>query len=68
MLKNCPQQKSKGNNIHNIREDTIVHNVARTIPKIYVALEDHQADHQLAMIAVEGKISKQYLSILIEIN
>ena len=40
--------------------------VARTIPRIYDALEDCQADHQSTMVEVEGKIVEQYVSILIE--
>ena len=40
--------------------------VARTIPRIFVALEGHQADHQSTMVEVEGKIAKQTISILID--
>ena len=38
--------------------------VARTIPRIYAALEDRQEDHQ----SMVGKISKQYVSILIDLG
>ena len=38
--------------------------VERTIPRIYAALEDHQEDHQSTVVEVEGKIAKQYVSIL----
>ena len=40
--------------------------VVRTIPRIYVALEDLQADHQSTVVDVEGKIAKKYVSILID--
>jgi len=38
-------------------EASIVGDVARTIPRIYVALDNRQADHQSTMIEIEGKIS-----------
>ena len=40
--------------------------VARVVPRIYVALEDHQADHQSTMVEVAGKIVEQTVSILID--
>ena len=39
--------------------------VARTIPRIYAALEDRQEYHQSIVVEFEGKIAKQYVSILI---
>ena len=38
--------------------------VARTIPRIYVALEDHLVDHQSIIVSFEGKIAKKSISIL----
>ena len=40
--------------------------VARAVPRIYAALEDHQADHQSTMVEVAGKIIEQSVSILID--
>ena len=37
--------------------------VARTIPRIYAALEDRQADNQLNVGEVEGKIVEQSISV-----
>ena len=42
--------------------------MARTIPRIYAALEDFQEDHQSNVVEVEGKIAKQYVSILIDLR
>jgi hypothetical protein len=41
---------------------------AKTIPKIYVALEDRQADHQASVVEVDGKIAKKAISILIDLG
>ena len=40
--------------------------VAREVPRIYAALEDHQADHQSTVVEVAGKIVEQSVSILID--
>jgi len=40
--------------------------VARSIPKINAALEDHQAEYQPTMIEFEGKVFDQTISILID--
>ena len=39
--------------------------VARAVPRIYAALEDHQVDHQSTVVEVAGKIVEQSVSILI---
>lgn len=39
--------------------------VARSIPKINTALEDHQAKYQPTMVEFEGKIFDQIVSVLI---
>jgi hypothetical protein len=48
------------------RGTTTVNNVPRSIPRIYVAVENRQADHQDSMVELEGIITKQPISILIE--
>ena len=40
--------------------------VAREVPRIYVALEDRQEDHQSIVVEVAGKIAEQSVSILID--
>ena len=40
--------------------------VARAVPRIYVALEDHQADHHSTVVEVAGNIVEQSVSILID--
>ena len=40
--------------------------VARAVPIIYAALEDHQADHKSTVVEVSGKIVEQSISILID--
>ena len=42
--------------------------VERVVPRIYVALEDCQADHQSTVVEVVGKIVEQSVSILIELG
>jgi len=45
-----------------------MNDVAKTIPKIYVALEDRQADHQALVVEFDkiAKIAKKAISILID--
>ena len=66
MLKNCPHWDGNVSQVHNIQGAETVGQVAMTIPRIYAALEDRQADHQSTVVEVEGKIAKQFVSILIE--
>jgi hypothetical protein len=49
-----------------MQEATTINDIARTIPRIHVALEDQQINHQASVVEVEGKISKKYVSILID--
>jgi hypothetical protein len=42
-----------------------VNDISKTIPKIYVLLEDRQVDHQASMVEVDGVITKKDISILI---
>ena len=39
-LKNCPYQNGSAKDVHNIQEDELVGEVAKTILRIYVALEE----------------------------
>ena len=40
--------------------------MARSMPKIIVALENQQANHQTSMVKIEGMIKIQPISILID--
>jgi hypothetical protein len=40
--------------------------VARSVPRIYVVVENQQADHRAFVVELEGIVSKQPISILIE--
>ena len=40
--------------------------VARVVPRIYIALEDLQEDHQSTVVEVVGNIVEQSVSILID--
>ena len=66
MLRNCSHQNGSTKKVHNIQEVETVGQVVRTIPRIYVALEDRWVDHQSTMVEVECKIAKQSISILID--
>ena len=43
-----------------------MNDVARNIPTINAALENRQAEHQSTMVEMEGKISDQSVTILID--
>ena len=68
MLRNFPHRNGNVIQFHNIQGLEIVGQVVRTIPRIYAALEDHHADHQSTVFEVEGEISKQCVSILIDLG
>jgi hypothetical protein len=40
--------------------------VARSVPQIYADLDNNQADHQASVVEIEGMISNQLVSILID--
>ena len=48
------------------REATIVNDITRNIPTINAALENRQVEHQSSMVDMEGKISDQFVTILID--
>ena len=66
MRRNCLHENGNVRQIHNIQEAETVGQVARTIPRIYAALEDCQVDQQSTVVEIEGKIAEQYVSILID--
>ena len=48
-----------------LQESSTVNGIARNIPRINVALEDHQEDHQTTMLEEESKILNIFPSLLI---
>ena len=66
MRRNCPLKNESARPAYNIQEAETMGQVARVVPRIYAALEDHQEDHQSTMVEVLGKIVEQSVSILID--
>ena len=66
MHRNCPLENEYVRKAHYIQEAKTVGQVARSIPRIYAALEDLQEDHQSTVVEAEGKIAKQYVFVLID--
>ena len=62
MRRNCPLENESARPVYNIQEAETVGQVARVVPRIYAALEDHQS----TVVEVAGKIVEQYVSILID--
>ena len=56
MHRYCPLKNESARPTYNIQEAETLGQVARTVPRIYVALEDRQADHQSTVVEVAGKI------------
>ena len=66
MHRNCPLENESARLTYNIQEAKTVGQVAKEVPRIYVALEDRQADHQSTVVEVAGNIVEQSVSILID--
>ena len=66
MCRNFPRENESARPAYNIQEAKTVGQVARAVPRIYAAMEDRQADHQLIVVQVAGKIAEQSVSILID--
>jgi hypothetical protein len=65
MYRDFPQRGDK-RIVHNIQEDDTVEDMGRSMPRIYVALDNKQVEFQSHMIEVEGKINDQPIAILID--
>ena len=61
-----PNRKKIVSNIHTIQGEMTVGDLARTMPRISAALENHRVDYQTSMVEVEGKIHQIPISILID--
>jgi hypothetical protein len=62
----CEREDPRG--LYNLESLGTVEDMVRETPRIYVALEDQEVDHQSTVIKVEGKIAKQSISILIDLG
>jgi len=49
-----------------VQEASIVNKVARSVPRIYVVVENQQANHNASVVELEGIITEQLVSILID--
>eukprot|EP00253_Pinus_taeda_P031631 PITA_31631 len=66
-IKNCPHRKGN-DQVSQVYEASIVGDVARSIPRINAALEDHQVDYQLTMVEFERKIFDRTVSVLVDLG
>jgi len=65
--KNC-LHKARTEQLSNMQEASTVKEVVRSMLKINVALDDHQAEYQHNMIECEGTIAKKSVSILFDLG
>ena len=65
--RSCPLKNQSARPTYNIQEEDTVGQVARVVPRIYVALEDCQENHHSTVVEVAGKIVEQSVSILIDL-
>jgi hypothetical protein len=66
LLRGCSHRQQNPGRVYNIQEATTVNDVARSLPQIYVALDNRQDDHQDSMMDMECMISNHHVSILID--
>jgi hypothetical protein len=68
LLREYPHRQQENRRVYNIQEATRVNYVARSVPQIYVALDNRQADHQSSAVEMEGMITNYLVSILIDLG
>ena len=68
ILRDCPYRQYNSRRNYNIQETTTINDVARSVPQIYVALDNNQDDHQASVVEIEGMISNHLVSILIDLG
>ena len=61
-----PQNQGVMPQIYSAQEAQTIGEVGQSIPRIYAALDNIQADHQASIIEMEGKLCDQVVSILID--
>ena len=66
LRRDCPHRQQNSRKVYNLQEVTIVNDVARSVPQIYAALDNNQADHQASVVELEGMISNHLVSVLID--
>jgi hypothetical protein len=68
LYQNFPLNKNTNQTVHNIHEATKVNDIARSIHKINVFLENQQVDHQSSMVEIECMLNHKLVSILIDLG
>jgi len=63
---NFPHKKHDTRKVYNVQETATVNNVAKSVTRIYVVVENRQADHQASAMELKGIITNQPISILID--
>jgi hypothetical protein len=66
LLRDFPHRQQNSRRVYNIQEATTINDVARSMPHIYAAMDNKQADHQASVVEMEGMISNHLVSILID--
>jgi len=51
-----PHQQEVGTRIYNVQEVSTVGEVAQTVPRFYMSLDNHQEDRKASIIKMEGKL------------
>jgi hypothetical protein len=64
--RDCPHKNGKVRVVHNVQQAETVEDMGSRIPRIYVALDNKQAEFQSHMIEVEGMINNHAFTILID--
>ena len=59
MLKDCSHHTKNPCRLHNLEVTVSIKDMARETPQIYAVFDNHKANHQLLVMKVEGKITKQ---------
>ena len=62
----CPRLNGENKILHSIQEASTIGEIGKNFHRINAALEDRQADHQSAIVEIEGTISNHTISILID--
>jgi hypothetical protein len=66
MYRDCLHMSERVRFVHNAQQAEIVEDMGKSVPKIYAALENKQAELQSHMIEVDGRITNQPIAILID--
>jgi hypothetical protein len=66
LLRDCSHGQQNNRRIYNVQEATTINNVARSMPKIYAAMDNKQADREASVVDMEGMITNHLVFILID--